>query len=118
MIRSEEQLAIRDRVCREVEEAFRRARVGTRYQRSPWDQYCYVTAYLNYGYRGQRQAIVAVADDGSCRAHVSELYDVPEGMTGSDVQLPMLPTLASLPADTPNIADAIVKAIKNATFDL
>jgi hypothetical protein len=118
MSRSDEQMSNRDEKCREIEEAFKRAQVGTRHQRMDEMPYSAVTAWLNYGFRGQRRVTVTVDDQGDCRVSLSRLYDVPENKTGDDMLVDEpIPLLFSLPASTPDLGNEIVRRVREATFD-
>jgi hypothetical protein len=115
MFRSDEEMAVRDAKSLEVKRAFERAQVGVIHQRNPGMPHCSVIAYLNYGFGGQRQVTVTIEDDGDCRVFMSKLYQVPEGKTGGDIDLGPVPLLFTLPGTTPEVGEAIVRRVREAS---
>ena len=85
MFRSNHEIALRDSLCEEIKVAFERAGVGVVYQRDDGMPYSSVIAYLNFGFGGQRQALVKVSDNGDCNAYMSKIYSVPEGSIGRHI---------------------------------
>jgi hypothetical protein len=112
MLRSDEQMAVRDAKSLEIKQAFERAQVGVAHQRHPGMPYSSVIAYLNYGYRWQRQVMVSVEDNGDCRVFMTGLYAVPEGKTGGGIDVGSIPLLFALPGTTPDLGHAIVRRVR------
>ncbi len=115
MLRSEEQMAIREAKSQEIKQAFERAQVGVVHHSHPGAPHSSIVAYLNHGYGWQRQVIVAVEDNGDCRVFMSRLYDVPEGKTGADIDIGTVPLLFTLPGTSPNLADVLVRQVREAS---
>ena len=117
MFRSKEEMALRDSICEDIKQAFERAGVGVVCQRNSGVPYSSVIAYLNYGFGGQRQALVMVADIGDCHVYMSRIYDVPAGKQGRDIDPGEMPLLFALPGTTPNFAETIVRKIREASIE-
>jgi hypothetical protein len=117
MIRSDEEMTVRDEKCREIEDAFKRAQVGTRHQRMPGMPYSGVDVWLNYGFGGQRRVIITIDDESMCRVFLSPLYGVPEGKSGDDMMLNVqIPLLFALPITSPDLGNEVVRRVREATL--
>ena len=117
MFRSNDEIALRDSLCEEIKVAFERAGVGVVYQRDDGMPYSSVIAYLNFGFGGQRQALVKVSDNGDCNAYMSKIYSVPEGSIGRHIDPGEMPLLFTLSHPTPDLGETIIRKIRQASID-
>ncbi len=118
MSSTDEQMRFRESKVQEVENAFKVAGVGTHRQHFPGMPYSCVTAYINLGYGGQRQADVFIGDDALCKVFMTGIYQIPEGKTCNDLDLGEIPLLfPPMPADTPNLGETVVRRIRGAVVE-
>jgi hypothetical protein len=116
MLRSDEQMAVRDAKTCEIKQAFERAQVGVVHHSHPDAPHSSIVAYLSYGYGWQRQVIVTVEDNGDCRVFMSRLYEVPGGKTGADIVIGKVPLLFNLSGTTPDLGDVLVRRVREASI--
>jgi hypothetical protein len=117
MFRSNDEMALRDSLCEEIKLAFEQADVGVVYQRNDSMPYSSIIAYLNYGFGGQRQALVTVSDKGDSSVYMSKIYTVPPGKTGRNVDPGQMPLSFTLPHPTPDLGKAIVRRARQASIE-
>jgi hypothetical protein len=117
MARSNEEMALRDSLCDEIKRAFERAGVGVVYRRYDSMPYSSLIAYLNYGFGGQRQALVTVSDNGDINVYMSKIYNVPPGKTGRNVDPGQMPLLFTLLHPTPELGETLVRRVRQASIE-
>jgi hypothetical protein len=112
VLRSEHELALRKERAAEIRAAFARAETGVEEQHFAAVPYSSVIAYINYLFRWQRRALVNTSDKGDCDVFLSKTYEVPEGKTGSDVDPGKMARIFSLPSDTADLGQTLVRLVR------